>query len=197
MIKIGITGGIGMGKSTSGSSLSARGIPVVDTDVLAREESRVGSEGFIEIVEAFGTEILSFDGAIDRKRLADRVFSDAAARQRLESILHPRIARRWRDEVRRYEKEGESKAVVLIPLLFERQYESEFTYVLTIACTPATQRRRLLDRGWSQTQIDARNAAQLPISVKMERARFVVWTEGGLSSHEAQLDRILQTLPAT
>lgn len=186
-----------MGKSTSGSSLSARGIPVVDTDGLAREESRVGSEAFLEIVEAFGTEILSFDGAIDRKRLADRVFFDATARQRLESILHPRIARRWRDEVRRYEKEGESKAVVLIPLLFERQYESEFTYVLTIACTPATQRRRLLDRGWSQTQIDARNAAQLPVSVKMERARFVVWTEGGLSSHEAQLDRILQTLPAT
>lgn len=186
-----------MGKSTSGSLLSARGIPVIDTDELAKEESRVGSEGFVEIVDVFGPGILSPDGAIDRRRLADLVFFEVTARQRLEAILHPRIARRWRDGVAAHERSGSRKVAVLIPLLFERQYESEFTYILTIACTPATQRRRLLDRGWSQTQIDARNAAQLPVSVKMERARFVVWTEGGLSSHQAQLDRILQTLPAS
>lgn len=179
-----------MGKSTSGSFLSARGVPVIDTDELAKEESRIGSEGFVQIVDIFGPGILSPDGAIDRKRLADLVFFDVAARQQLEAILHPRIARRWRERVAAYERSGARNVAVLIPLLFERQYESEFTYTLSIACSIETQRSRLSGRGWSDSQIDARNAAQMPVSDKMSRARFVVWTEGNLASHRAQLDRI-------
>ena len=184
-----------MGKSTSGSLLLVRGIPVIDTDELAKEESRVGSEGFLEIVDAFGSGILSPDGCIDRGRLAALVFCDVAARQRLEAILHPRIAWRWRDRVIAHERSGAPRVAVLIPLLFEREYELDFTCILTVACTPRTQRARLSERGWSDAQIDARNAAQLPVSEKMSRARFVVWTEGSISSHEAQLDRILRSVP--
>ncbi len=185
-----------MGKSTSGSLLAARGIPVIDTDELAKEESRVGSEGFVEIVDVFGPGILSPDGAIDRRRLADLVFFDVKARQRLEAILHPRIARRWRDGVAAHERSASRKVAVLIPLLFERQYEAEFTCTLSIACSLETQRFRLSDRGWSDSQIEARNAAQMPVSEKMSRARFVVWTEGSLASHGAQLDLILRGLSA-
>jgi dephospho-CoA kinase len=196
MIKIGVTGGIGMGKSTSGLLLSARGVPVVDTDDLAREEARVGSEGFRGIVDAFGVGILSADGEIDRRRLADLVFFDDAARSRLEAILHPRIASQWRNRVAGYERSGAPIVVVLIPLLFERQYQEEFTCTLTVACSRETQFRRLLDRGWSRSQIDARNAAQMPIFEKMANARFVIWTEGSLQSHETQLNRGLQSLAA-
>jgi dephospho-CoA kinase len=197
MVKVGITGGIGMGKSTSGNFLSAHGIPVIDTDTLAREEVRVGSEGFREIVDTFGVGILSRDGAIDRKRLADLVFSDSVSLRRLEAILHPRIATRWRNLVADHERSRVPIVAVLIPLLFERQYETEFTCTLAVACTLETQHQRLLDRGWSGSQIDARNAAQMPVSDKMARARFVVWTEGSLPSHKAQLGQILRSLSAT
>ena len=183
-----------MGKSTSGTLLLNRGILVIDTDALAREESGVGSQGFLEIVDAFGPEILSVDGTLDRRRLADLVFFDVEARRRLETILHPRISRRWRNEVADHERSGTPGVAVLIPLLFERQYESDFTCTLTVACTPETQRCRLLARGWTDSQIAARNAAQLSVSEKMRLARFVVWTEGSLASHESQLDRILRYL---
>lgn len=186
-----------MGKSTSGSFLAGKGIPVIDTDALATDESRIGSEGFAEIVEAFGPGILSSDGSLDRRRLADLVFFDSAALRRLEAILHPRIARRWRDQVAACRRTGAAQVAVLIPLLFERQYESDFNCTLGIACSTKTQRSRLLGRGWSESQINARNAAQMSVAEKMSRARFVVWTEGSLASHMAQLDRILGEISAT
>lgn len=185
-----------MGKSTSGLLFAARGVPVIDTDELAKEESRVGTEGFRGIVDAFGVGILTATGEIDRQRLADLVFFDDAARSRLEAILHPRIASQWRNRVAGHERSGAPIVVVLIPLLFERQYQAEFTCTLTVGCSRETQFRRLLDRGWSRSQIDARNAAQMPISEKMAKARLVLWTEGSLRSHEAQLDRILRSLSA-
>ena len=191
MLLLGITGGIGMGKSTAGQLLSARGIPVVDTDQLAREESAAGTTGFEEIVSAFGREIVGPDGQLDRARLAQRIFGDSPARLRLEGILHPRIANAWRAEVGRAREAGHSDMAVLIPLLFERGYQEEFSMVVTVACSEATQRVRLQSRGWSESQIQARNQAQLPVAEKMVRARFVVWTEGELHVHRQQWDRIL------
>lgn len=180
-----------MGKSTAGQLLSARGIPVVDTDLLAREESAAGTAGFEEIVSAFGREIVGSDGQLDRARLAQRIFGDSPARLRLEGILHPRIASAWRAEVVRAREAGHSDLAVLIPLLFERGYQEEFSMVVTVACSEVTQRVRLQSRGWSDPQIQARNQAQLPVAEKMVRARFVVWTEGELEIHRRQWDRIL------
>lgn len=183
-----------MGKSTAGSLLAARGIPVVDTDEIAREESQPRTEGFTEIVTAFGAGILSDEGTIDRRRLAARVFSDPGERRRLEAILHPRIERCWRREVELSKARGFILVAVLIPLLFERQYERSFGRIIAVACSRETQRSRLLARGWSDREIEDRNAAQIPVPEKMQRADFVVWTEGDLGSHGRQLDRILGRL---
>lgn len=180
-----------MGKSTAGQLLSARGILVIDTDQLAREESAAGTSGFEEIVSAFGREVIGPDGQLNRARLAQRIFEDSSARLRLEGILHPRIANSWRAEVERAREAGHSEMAVLIPLLFERGYQEEFSMVVTVACSEDTQRLRLQSRGWSDSQIQARNQAQLPVAEKMVRARFVVWTEGELETHRRQWDRIL------
>lgn len=188
---LGITGGIGMGKSTAGQLLHDRGLIVVDTDQLAREASAAGTPGFEEIVSAFGYEVVGSDGQLDRARLAQRVFGDLEARQRLEGILHPRIASSWRSAVLRHREAGHSEMAILIPLLFERGYQDEFSMVVTVACSEASQRARLHSRGWSDSQIQARNQAQMPVFEKMVRARFVVWTEGELEVHRQQWDRIL------
>jgi len=194
MTVLGITGGIGMGKSALGHFLTARGIPVIDADEIARQESQPQTQGLSEIVTEFGPGIVSEDGSLNRKQLARLVFSDAEARRRLESILHPRIERRWRGELDELEEKGSPIAAVLIPLLFERRYERDFGCVIAVACTRETQRRRLLERGWSDREILDRNAAQFSIDDKMQRARFVIWTEGCLGTHERQLDLILGRL---
>lgn len=180
-----------MGKSTAGKVLEERGIPVVDTDDLARLESAAGTPGFEEIVSTFGREVIGLDGQLDRARLAQQIFGDTEARRCLEEILHPRIAKAWRTEVVRCRETGHSQMAVLIPLLFERGYESEFSAVVTMACSESTQRQRLQYRGWNESQIRARNQAQLPVAEKIVRARFVVWTEGELEIHRRQWDRIL------
>ncbi|HRI13471.1 MAG TPA: dephospho-CoA kinase [Verrucomicrobiota bacterium] len=187
----GITGGVGMGKSTAGELLALRGVRVVDTDVLARELTEPGTVALEEIKTAFGSEIMLADGRLDRKGLAELVFGDLSARVRLESILHPRIAAAWRSRLDQWKISGVMEAAVLIPLLFERGYQAEFTAVVAVACTESTQRKRLFRRGWADDQIDSRNSAQLPVADKMARARYVVWTEGTLSTHERQWDRIL------
>jgi len=194
MVLLGITGGVGMGKSAAGTLLQQRGIPVLDTDVLAREETRPGSPTLDLIRGVFGSEVFLPDGSLDRAALGKVVFADSAARAQLEAILHPRIAQAWRDQVTRWQMNGERTVAVLIPLLFERGYDSEFTACVTVACSSTTQRGRLRQRGWPDAEIDSRNRAQLPVADKMARARFVIWSEGSLDIHARQWDRILERL---
>lgn len=191
MTLIGITGGIGAGKSVSSGILDQFGIPVSDADVLARECSGPGTEGFTEIVREFGPGVLRPCGELDRKQLAAVIFPNPQARQRLEAILHPRIARLWRSQVSAWRSEGVRCAAVVIPLLFEKGYAGEFSRVVCLACTRSTQLCRLRERGWTVEQIDARNAAQLAVTEKMARADFVVWTEGSPEMHRRQWERIL------
>jgi dephospho-CoA kinase len=188
---LGITGGIGMGKSAAASLLTTRGVPVVDTDDLARQLVIPGSEALSEIRTVFGPDCIGPDGTLERRWLAQRVFTDPAARGHLEQILHPRIAAAWRAEVLRWRREGRTTGAVVIPLLFEKDYGSEFDAVVCVACSNGTQRCRLRDRGWSEEQIDARNSAQLAVPEKVSRSRFVVWTEGSLQAHAGQWRRVL------
>jgi dephospho-CoA kinase len=188
---IGLTGGIGMGKSTSADWLSRSGIPVVDTDLVARELVEPGQPSLAELAAAFGKDILTPNGALDRGALARKVFSDETLRRTLESILHPRIRERWLLEVEKWKRENRSLGVVVIPLLFETGAEAYFDQVICTACLPETQRERLVKRGWSTEESIRRIQAQWPIEQKIARARFVVWTEGSLDVHSAQWKRIL------
>ncbi|MBU6400269.1 MAG: dephospho-CoA kinase [Verrucomicrobia bacterium] len=186
----GLTGGIGMGKSTAGEWLRRRGVPVADTDQIARELVEPGQPALEEIRRAFGGEFISAKGGLLRQKLAQHVFANAPARRQLEDILHPRIRAVWLAQVAAWRQEGRPSAVVLIPLLFETAAASCFDASICVACSAATQRRRLLERDWAAEEIDQRNLAQWPIDKKIAAADFVVWTEGPLEVCAEQLERI-------
>lgn len=188
----GLTGGVGMGKSTSADLLKARGAAVVDTDDLARQVVMPGQPALAEIRDQFGANFIGADGELRRGEMAKLVFADAPARTRLETILHPRIRELWHAQVATWRNEGRSLAVVVIPLLFETQAESELDSVICVACTRATQLQRLQVRGWSNQEIANRIAAQWPIEQKMALAHHVVWTEAGVAVHGQQLDRVIK-----
>ena len=192
MIVIGLTGGMGMGKSTAARLLDQRLVPVVDTDQLARELVEPGQPALAEVVTVLGAGVLGPDQRLRREEVARLVFSDAAKRKQLEDILHPRIRARWLACVEQWKSEQRSLGVVVIPLLFEIGAAANFDAILCVACSAASQRQRLLARGWSQEQIDQRLAAQWPVQKKMDLSNYVVWTEGGLDTHAAQLERIFK-----
>jgi len=191
MTLLGLTGGIGMGKSTSDKLLRDRGVAVVDTDLLARQIVEPGQPALAEVQHAFGRQIVGSDGRLRRDELARRVFADPAARNELEAILHPRIRQLWRAQVEAWRAESRPLAAVVIPLLFETKAETDFDATICVACSAPTQRERLLARGWSDEQIAQRLSAQWPPEKKMAKADYVIWTEAGLDVHATQLDRIL------
>ncbi len=190
----GLTGGVGMGKSTAAEFLRARGAQVVDTDELARQLVQPGQPALAEIRAGFGKKVIAPDGRLRREELAEIIFADAGARKKLESILHPRIRERWLAQVEIWRGENRVLAVVVIPLLFEIQAESHFDKIICVACSAPAQRQRLLSRGWTPRQIEQRLAAQWPVAQKISHADFVVWTEGELEAHAQQLERIFARL---
>jgi len=187
----GITGGMGMGKSTAAQILCQRGVAVVDTDDLARDVVQPGEPALTEIQTAFGRDLVAADGRLKRDALAAIVFADATARERIEAILHPRIQQRWQTQLQTWRDQGRVVAAVVIPLLFETRAESGFDAVVCVACSPITQRERLAARGWTPEHIEKRLAAQLFVTGKMSRAHFVIWSEGLLEAHAQQWGRIL------
>jgi dephospho-CoA kinase len=188
----GLTGGVGMGKSTAAETLHSRGVPVTDTDELARQLVQPGQPAFAEIQSTFGMGIVASDGQLHRDELARIVFSDAGARQKLEAILHPRILQAWLAQLEVWRKAGRQLAVVVIPLLFETQAESHFDKILCVACSSAAQHERLVARGWDVEQIKHRIAAQFSVEQKIARSHFVVWTEGLLEVQQRQIEQILK-----
>jgi dephospho-CoA kinase len=191
MKALGLTGGIGMGKTTAARILSERGIAVLDTDDLAREIVQPGRPALDEICQTFGADLKDSTGQLRRDALAQIVFADPVARARLEAITHPRITQLWRQQLQAWRKEARTVAVVVIPLLFETKVEAEFDAVVCLACSEAAQNERLAARGWSLEQIQQRLAAQMPVAEKIARANFVVWTEGAVDSTAQQLAKII------
>jgi dephospho-CoA kinase len=191
MRTFGLTGGVGMGKSTVARALEERKIAVVDTDNLARVVVQPGQPALEEICQTFGCELRDSSGHLRRDALAQIVFSDPAARAKLEAITHPRIMARWREQLAEWRTAGQPVAVVVIPLLYEIGVAAEFDAVICVACSPVTQQQRLQQRGWTAPQIQERCAAQLPVAEKIARADYVVWTEGELASTAAQLAKII------
>jgi dephospho-CoA kinase len=188
----GLTGGIGMGKSTAAKILSQRGVPIIDSDAIARELVEPGRPALGEIRAAFGAGVIDSTGRLDRAKLAAIVFDDAEARKKLEAILHPRIRATWLAQAEVWRAESRALGVVVIPLLYETGAEKNFDAIVCIACSELSQAQRLRERGWSDEQIAARNCAQIPIAKKMALANFVVRTEGDVAIHAEQLRRVFQ-----
>ena len=188
---LGLTGGVGMGKSTAARLLKKVGLPVVDSDDLTREAVQPGTEGLAEIADEFGEEFLKADGSLDRDKMASTVFQDEAARKRLEAIIHPRVRTVWEKQIDQWREQKRPVGVVVIPLLFEVDLQDSFDAVLCVACTANTQRARLRERNWDDAQITARIAAQMDIAQKMGLADHVLWNEGAPELLMDQMKEIL------
>ena len=188
---LGLTGGVGMGKSTAARLLKKVGLPVVDSDDLAREAVHPGTEGLAEIADEFGEGFLKADGSLDRDKMASTVFQDGAARKRLEAIIHPRVRTVWEKQIDQWREQKRPVGVVVIPLLFEVDLQDSFDAVLCVACTANTQRARLRERNWDDAQITARIAAQMDIAQKMDLADHVLWNEGAPELLMDQMKEIL------
>lgn len=143
MYKVALTGGIGCGKSTVCNLFTQKGVPVIDTDIIAHELVEPGKKSLLEISEYFGTDVLYDNGSLNRKKLATKVFNNSKARLHLESILHPKI-RHIIDK--KINKLSSSYVIIAIPLLFETSQQSDYDRILVIDCTEQQQIERTLTR---------------------------------------------------
>ena len=186
MLRIGLTGGIGSGKSTVAELFAARGVPVIDADAIARELVEPGQPALAEIVASFGTDCIDAEGRLDRARLRERVFNDAAQREHLEAILHPRIR-----AVMAEWTAAQSTAYVLlvIPLLFESGQRDLVDRVLVVDVPVELQRARVSARDHlTDAQIDAILAAQVQRNLRINGADDVIDNSGDAAALEPQVD---------
>lgn len=185
---IGLTGGIGSGKSTVSGMFSRLGVPVIDADEIARSLVAPGTEAFNEVITSFGAELVQADGALDRARLRRIILADAAQRRRLEAILHPRI----RAEARRRVGELETPYCILsIPLLVESGQTDLVDRILVVDCPESLQRSRIAARNqWPHEEIDAVLAAQASREQRLARAEDVLRNDGDLSRLEDEVERL-------
>lgn len=192
---VGLTGGIGTGKSTFSALLRARGAAVIDADRLARDAVAPGSPGLAEVVAAFGAEVLDASGSLDRKRMASVVFADPAARRRLEAIVHPRVRDAMAQEVARLAAAGAPLVIYDVPLLYEAGRDRDVDEVIVVWAPHEAQIARLAARdGMSRADAEARIAAQLPLDEKARRADYVVANDGSPEALAAKADALLSDL---
>lgn len=175
MLVVGLTGGIGAGKSLVARNFSDLGAVVVDADHLARIAIEKGSSGFAEVVARFGDSILH-NGDIDRKALAAVVFSDEVARQDLEAITHPRIKALFKRAVE--ELRPNEILIYEIPLLVETGASDNFDFIITVEAPLELRRKRLLERGMQSFDIEQRIAAQAPEQGRTSVADAVIVNDG-------------------
>ncbi|MCA0143497.1 dephospho-CoA kinase [Blastococcus sp. LR1] len=188
MLKIGLTGGIGSGKSTVSALLAARGATVVDADRIAREVLEPGTPGLAAVVTEFGPEVLTSEGALDRAVLAAIVFADDAARGRLDAIVHPLVRKRSAELVSAVPPD----AVVVndVPLLVETGQAGSYDLVVVVEADPETRVSRLIGRGLSEADARARIAAQATDEQRRAVADVVVDNSGTQEQLAEQVERL-------
>ena len=186
-MRIALTGGIACGKSTLAKFLRELGIRLLDADDVVHELEAPGGAAVPAIVARFGTGVLAADGSVDRPKLAEIVFADAAARRDLEAILFPLVRSRLRAFTSEAARRGRPPStaplyIAIIPLLFESHWEGDYDIILAITSPLECQIHRMMrTRGYSRVQAEARLAAQMPVAEKAARADFVVVND---STHE-------------
>ena len=188
MVVVGITGGVGTGKSTVARMLKALGAEVIDADELAHEALRARRAPWRRIVRVFGRTVLNADGSIDRHALGRRVFQDARARKRLEAIIHPYVIRQTRARLAQLRRATRVRVVALdVPLLLEAGMRRLVDLLVVVNAAPPVQRRRLKERGWSAREIDQRVKAQWKGSAKGALADVGIDNTAGLLKTRRQV----------
>jgi dephospho-CoA kinase len=193
MLLVGLTGGIGSGKSTVAGMLRARGAVVLSADAFARDAVAAGTPGFARAVALFGPEVVTPDGELDRGEVARRVFADDELRAALERIVHPEVRRLTAEGVAR---EAGSDRVVVVdsPLLIETGAHRDFPLVVVVSASAPTQIERLVARGMDEADARARMAAQMPLEERAAAADILLDNEGTEAELESQVDRLWAAL---
>ncbi|MGN6523135.1 MAG: dephospho-CoA kinase [Actinomycetes bacterium] len=192
MLLVGLTGGIGSGKSEVSRRLAELGAVIVDADKIAREVVAVGTPGLAEVVATFGAGVLADDGSLDRDALAARVFGDDDARRSLNAIVHPLVGERTLALIAAA-GEADPHAVVVndVPLLVEAGLVDRYDVVLVVAASVETQLRRLVgQRGMTEADARARIEAQAPLADKIAIADIVIDNDGDLVELDAQVRQV-------
>jgi len=191
MLVVALTGGIGAGKSTVAQNFAELGALVVDADQLARMAIERGSDGFAEVLLRFGDEII-LNGDIDRKKLADIVFSDESARKDLEKIIHPRVQATFAEVVEDLEQ-GDI-LIYEIPLLVETDAAEKFDYIITVEADIEVRKARLLKKGLYISQIEKRIAAQATQESRESIADTVIYNDGDEDDLLRQVENLWESV---
>jgi len=193
MLRIGLTGGIGSGKSTVLQTLAALGAATIDADAISRATTAAGGAAMPAIAREFGPDFVGPDGAMNRERMRAEVFSRPEARRQLEAIVHPLVSATIREQAQQAQAEGRACLVIDIPLLVEggRQRYS-LDQVLVVDCLPATQVQRVMARsGLDEAQVRAIIAAQAPREARLAAADVVIFNQDlSLAQLEAEVRKV-------
>ena len=188
MIKVALSGGIASGKTTVSDALAEYGVPIVDTDVIAREVVASGTPGLAKIAERFGDSVIDESGALERHKLREIIFSDASARKDLESILHPLIRTETVRQLQEHQSAGAPYSVVVIPLLVETDQQKNYDHVIIVDVDPAIQLQRVMARdNSSKKQAESIIASQATRSQRLAVADDVIQNN---SSHETVISQV-------
>lgn len=191
MISVGLTGGIGSGKSEVSRLLAERGAVVVDADQVAREVVEPGTTGLARLVEEFGPEVLRGDGTLDRAALGARVFADPVALAHLNTIVHPLVGERTAELLEQARASGAEVVVHDVPLLVENGLAPMYDVVVVVAATPQTQLDRLIRlRGMTEQEARQRIDAQAPLTDKLALATHVITNGGALDDLAPQVEQL-------
>jgi dephospho-CoA kinase len=192
--RIGLTGGIGSGKSTVASMLAAKGAVIIDADQISREIVEPGQPALEEIVAVFGAGVLRPDGSLDRGELARLAFADKAMTKRLNAIMHPRISA---ESAARIASAPPGSVVIYdMPLLVETGQASAVTRVVVVDVPVSVQRERAITRGMEPTDVDRRIEAQATREQRLAVASDVIDNSGTLERTQGQVDALWESLKA-
>ena len=191
-MKVGLTGGIGAGKSTVADLFSQKGAVVIRSDELARQVIEPQTPGFQQVIDRFGKDLLNAEGYIDRAKLAQIVFKDDAALKDLENIIHPLV----RSKTNQIIDQHTSETIIVneIPLLLEKKMESLFDFLVIVISSEKNRLERLAHRGLTAEQATARIAKQVSDEQRKAAADFLIVNDGNLDQLEADVEKIWQTL---
>lgn len=196
---IGITGGIGSGKSTVSSYLKEKDYVIMDLDQYSRRVTEKGSPALDEIAEAFGRDMITEDGELDRKKMASVVFSDAEAKNRLERIVTDRVYEMVVSEIERYRASGKYDIIFMdAPILFEAGAEKLVDFVWFVTAMKDIRIRRVMERdGVSAEDVEARMASQMPEEVKAGRSDEIIDNSGGITELTEKIGELLDKYAGT
>ena len=179
MLVVGLTGGMASGKSVASKTLRDLGLPIIDADLIAREMVKPNEAGYRDIVDHFGKGILNPDQTINRRRLAKIIFSDPEERERLNSLLHPRIVKEIKRRIENFKEKGEKMVIVDAALLIEAGQLPLVDKLIVVTVSPKIQVRRLAQRDHlTEKEARERIATQMPLSEKMKLADYIVNNSG-------------------